>query len=120
MFLRVKLLGLFCLLMLSALSLGQEEKKVSLGRVAQATALTKVYSRPSTRAHIFYSVHPAEYLVVKDYKKDSPWKLVLMKNGTYAYARTEGMKILDYEYKVAGVATDGRSTTITDFGFARR
>jgi len=123
MFLRVKLFGLFCLLMLSALSLaGQEEKKVSLGRVAQATGLTKVYSRPSTRAHVFYSVQDKEYLVVKDYKKDSPWKYVLMKNGTYAYARTEKMNILNYEYMVPAsqmVAVQPRSTALTSRGADR-
>lgn len=78
---------------------------VSLGRVAQATGITKVYSKPSTRARVYYSVHPKEYLVVKDYKKGSPWKLVLLQNMKYGYARGDSMSILAYEYKVPASST---------------
>jgi len=66
--------------------------------------------------------HAQEYLVVKDYKKDNPWKLVLMKNGTYAYARSEQMKVLDYEYMVPEsqmVAIQPRSSTLTSRGATR-
>jgi cell wall-associated NlpC family hydrolase len=85
---------------LAAFSGAVEPKKVSLGRVAQATKSTKIYSRPSTRSHVYYSIQPNEYLVVRDYKKDSPWKLVLLQNMRYGYARSETMQVLDYEYKV--------------------
>jgi hypothetical protein len=70
----------------------------SAGRVAQAIRATSVFSQPSTRSHIYYTIRPKEYLVVKDYKKD--WKRVLMKNGTYAYVQSHGMNVLDYEYMV--------------------
>jgi cell wall-associated NlpC family hydrolase len=80
------------------------EKTVSLGRVAQATLLTRVYSKPSTRSRVYYSVHPREYLVVKDYKKGSPWKLVLLQNMKYGFAKGDSMALLAYEYKVPASA----------------
>jgi cell wall-associated NlpC family hydrolase len=99
--LRLKLLLIFSLaLSLAAFSGAVEAKKISLGRVAQATQATKIYSRPSTRSHVYYSIQPNEYLVVRDYKKDSPWKLVLLQNMSYGYARRETMQVLNYEYKV--------------------
>jgi len=100
MFLRVKLLVLFSVFLVAFAFAGTDEDMVSLGRVAQAVALTRVYSKPSTRSHVYYTVNPKEYMVVKEYKKDSPWKLVLLSNGRYAYGRTETMEVLDYEYKV--------------------
>ena len=102
--LRVYLLALLCAALSAFAFAGPDEKKdvktVSLGRVAQATAKAHVYSRPSTRSHVYYSVQPGVYMVVRDYKKDSPWKLVLLQNMNYGYARVESMKVLDYEYKV--------------------
>jgi cell wall-associated NlpC family hydrolase len=98
--LRFKLLALLCVVLTAFAFAGPDAKKVSLGRVARATAPTKVYSRPSTRARVLNNVQPNEYLVIRDYKKGSPWKLVLMKNGTYAYGRSETMNVLNYEYTV--------------------
>ena len=100
MVLRVKMLALFCVVLCTFAFAGPDDKTVSLGRVAQATALTHVYSRPSTRSHVYYSVQPKEYLVVKDYKKGSPWKYVLLQNMRYGYARVDTMTLLAYEYKV--------------------
>ena len=100
MVLRVNLLVLFCVA-LSAFAIAKpDQQMVSLGRVAQATLLTKVYSKPSTRSHVYYSVQPREYLVVRDYKKDSPWKQVLLKNMHYGYAQVASMTVLAYDYKV--------------------
>ena len=100
MVLRVNLLVLFCVA-LSAFALAKpEQQMVSLGRVAQATAITKVYSRPSAHSHLYYSVQPKEYLVVRDFKKDSPWKQVLLKDMHYGFARVESMTVLAYDYKV--------------------
>jgi cell wall-associated NlpC family hydrolase len=106
MTLRFKLLALLCVVLsVSAFADSpkagkSDQKMVSLGRVAQATAPTKVYAKPNTRAHVYYSVQPQEYLVVQDYKKDSPWKKVLLQNMHYGYAQVETMSVLAYEYKV--------------------
>lgn len=98
---RFKLSVLLALVLTASAFAGQDEpKKVSLGRVAQAKIVTKIYSKPSTRSRVYYSVQPTEYLVVKDYKKGSPWKLVLLQNMSYGYTRNESIDVLDYEYKV--------------------
>src|SRR5207248_934462 len=92
---------------------------VSLGRVAQAKGLTKIYARPSTRSHVYYSVQPHDYLVVQDYSKVSPYKLVLLQNLRFGYALADSMDVLNYEYKVpassAPVAmnTNPRATTLS-------
>ncbi len=100
MILRLKLALLLCVAVTVSAFAGQASKMVTLGRVAQAKALTKIYARPSIRSHVFYSVQPNEYLVVRDYKKDSPYKLVLLKNMAFGYALTDSMSVLNYEYKV--------------------
>ena len=100
MVLRVKMLALLCVVLTAFASANPQEKTVSLGRVAQATALVRVYSRPSTRSHVYYNVHPNEYMVVKDYKSGSPWKLVLLQNMRYGYAESASMNILAYDYRV--------------------
>ena len=106
MILRLKLALLLCVaLTVSALAGQSSAKMVSLGRVAQAKALTRIYARPSARSHIFYSVQPNEYLVVRDYKKGSPWKLVVMSNMSCGYALVDSMNLLNYEYKVPAAQT---------------
>jgi cell wall-associated NlpC family hydrolase len=120
--LRFKLLALLCVVLTAFAFAGPDAKKISLGRVAQATAPTRVYSRPSTRARVLNNLQTNEYLVVRDYKKGSPWKLVLMKNGTYAYGRSETMNVLNYEYKVdappesAMMASMPRATSFSSRG----
>jgi cell wall-associated NlpC family hydrolase len=100
MILRFKLALMLCVVVCASAFAGQDTKMVSLGRVAQAKTPVKIFSRPSTRSHVYYSVRPNEYLVVRDYKKDSPYKLVLMSNMRFGYALAESMDVLNYEYKV--------------------
>src|SRR3569832_1606312 len=106
MVLRVYLLVLLCVGLTASALAKPEEKTVSLGRVAQAVALTRVYSRPSTRAHVYYSVQPKEYLVVRDYKKGSPWKQVLLQNMYYGFAQVDTMSVLAYDYKVPATSVE--------------
>jgi cell wall-associated NlpC family hydrolase len=89
-----------CVALLASAFAGAEAKKVVLGRVAQTKAAAKIYSRPSTKSRVYYSVGDNEYLVVREYKANSPWKLVLMQNMQYGYARSEVMDVLDYNYEV--------------------
>ena len=100
MILRLKLIALLCVVLCAFAFAKPDERKVSLGRVARAKVALKIYARPTSRSHVFSRVQPAELLVVKDYKKDSPWKLVLLGNYTYGFAKTETMEILEYEYLV--------------------
>lgn len=123
MIVRLKLALLLSLALTVSAFAGQASTKmVSLGRVAQAKALTKIYARPSMRSHVYYSVQPNEYLVVRDYKKDSPYKLVLLKNMAFGYALTDSMNVLNYEYKVpeasAPLAMAPRPTSLSSRGGA--
>lgn len=117
MILRLKLSMMLCVVLTASAFAGQATKMVSLGRVAQAKALTRIYARPSSRAHVYYSVQPNEYLVVRDYRQGSPWKIVVMSNMGYGYALSDSVSLLNYEYKVpaasAPLAMSSRPTALS-------
>lgn len=103
---RFKLSVLLTLVVAASAFAGQEgaagasEKKVSLGKIAQTTQSTRIYSRPSTRSKVRYTAAPEENLVVQDYKPGSPWKMVVLANMTYGYVRSETINVSTYDYLV--------------------
>ncbi len=89
----VRPLALVALSLLAACSFAQ--RRVVLGKVAQATTATSVYSSPSYHARLFYRVKPYAYLVVKH--SDNPdWDMVLLKNRNYGYVPAESVAELGY------------------------
>jgi len=67
-----------------------------LGRYAQTTGQAKIYASPSTRARVFYTAKPFEYLCV-NWGPNGDWMKVLMSNGVHAFVKKEQVALLPYE-----------------------
>jgi cell wall-associated NlpC family hydrolase len=92
-----------------ALCLPAFAEKVILGKLGQALAQTPIFSRPTTRARVYYKVKPYEYLVLQSANNDKYFK-VLLENGSYGYVSSEAVARLPYN------VTADRNSPMRDIG----
>lgn len=80
----------------AVVGLGQDEKKIVLGKLGQALEAVSIKASPNSKSRTYYKVQPYEYLVIKP-SKYSAWLMVLLENGTFGYVKTDLVATLPYE-----------------------
>lgn len=70
-------------------------EKIVLGKLGQAIERTPIYSRPSTRSHVYYRTGKYQYLVINT-ASNAAYTKVLMNNGATGYVATDAIAKLPY------------------------
>ena len=93
-------LSAFVLMFIFAVSvLAQDEERITLGKLGQATEATKIYRTASTRSTVYYRVKPFEYLVINPYEKEG-WLKVLLRNGKHGFIPEDVIARLPYNVTI--------------------
>ena len=69
--------------------------KVVIGKLGQALQEADIYSRPSSRSHVYYRVKAYQYLVIRDARSASYYKVVLQ-TGACGYILASEVAQLPY------------------------
>lgn len=77
----------------------QDEERITLGKLGQATEATKIYRTASTRSTVYYNVKPFEYLVINSYEKEG-WLKVLLRNGKHGFIPDDKIARLPYNVTI--------------------
>lgn len=120
---RAMLTLVFCAFMMPvyvpAQEVVQDPDRVTLGKLGQAIASTKIYKTASTKAGVWCEVKEFDYLVLNSYEK-AEWTKVLLTNGKQGFILTEKVASLPYNVtasKPSGTAARGDAKRVLDYSY---
>lgn len=102
----------------SAQSSAKASQSVVLGKLGQATKATPIFTSPNSKARIYYTAKPKEYLVLRKMSTQA-WMQVLMQNGQHGYVATAAVKQLPYEVTSEKPAARPRAGMLASRGSKR-
>jgi cell wall-associated NlpC family hydrolase len=69
-----------------------------IGKLGQALEATQIRSAPGSKAKVYYTVKPYQYIVIKPTKYEQ-WLAVLLQNGRDGYIRADKVARLPYDVR---------------------